>query len=168
LPIEIAPGQNLWLGIQVAGRAGVSTTEDAEETEESQGAGVRDMAEEWGQENGRVWHSSAVILLPIEIASGQSLWLGIQVAGRAGVSTTEDAEETEESQKYSIVFLVYFVVTKHAGYALDAAGIPRRRHGPLWYGRRGGRRMRGSFILMATINGPGRRFHSGRRASVSS
>ena len=39
------------------------------------GSRVRDMAEEWGQENGRVRHSFALILMPIEKTPGQCLWL---------------------------------------------------------------------------------------------
>ncbi|MBL8815190.1 MAG: hypothetical protein JNL58_04090 [Planctomyces sp.] len=56
--------------------AGGLTTEDAEETEESQGGSrVRDMAEEWGQEHGRVPHSFVLALVRIDKTRGQSLWL---------------------------------------------------------------------------------------------
>ncbi len=42
------------------------------------------------------------------------MWLGIQIAGRIRVFTTKDAEETEDSQKYPIVF--FRVVRVFRGY----------------------------------------------------
>ncbi|MBL8814511.1 MAG: hypothetical protein JNL58_00670 [Planctomyces sp.] len=72
------------------------------------------MAKEWRQENGRVRHSSALILLPYEKTHGLCSRFCVRVEGRVGVLTTEDAEASEESQKDPIVF--FRVVRVFRGY----------------------------------------------------